>query len=123
MDNEELAERIGYKIQSMLSDKYTNSLKIVVGIIEQELRKSEPVDSSLGDRSGAARLLEHAYKRLVEEGHAGWCKVFPANRIGNNSYTYGESEEKFCTCGIDKWKQEVERLPKFSRTVTPGSGA
>lgn len=35
---EQIAEHIGYKIQSLLADKYTNSLKIVVGIIAQELR-------------------------------------------------------------------------------------
>jgi hypothetical protein len=33
-----VAERIGYKIKPLLTDKYTNSLKIAVGIIEQELR-------------------------------------------------------------------------------------
>lgn len=33
----EIAEHIGYKIQKLLSTKYTNSLLIVVGIIQQEL--------------------------------------------------------------------------------------
>ena len=51
----ELAEHITYKIQRMLSEKYTNSLKIVNGIIAQELESAlskPPV--------GAAGLLDMA---------------------------------------------------------------
>lgn len=58
----------------------------------------------------AQTLLKQAYDRLLQERHAGWCKVFPANRCGNNSYTYGKEEEKFCDCGYAKWRPGVEKL-------------
>ena len=36
-DFTELADRIAYKIQSLLTKKYKNSLRIASGIIKQEL--------------------------------------------------------------------------------------
>ena len=55
-------------------------------------------------------LLREAYTRLMREHHAGWCRVYPANRIGNNSYTTSKEEESFCDCGFSAWHIRVEKL-------------
>ena len=55
-------------------------------------------------------LLKEAYERLMREKHAGWCKVWPANRCGNNSYNTSEAEEKFCDCGFSAWHVKAEKV-------------
>ncbi len=66
----------------------------------------EPVDSSLGDRSGAARKCE-----FCEAGYA---------PIG---HLYHLLDDGRPNCGNCRCADCMNPLEEFSRTVTPGSGA
>lgn len=59
IDCTELASRIAYKLQSLLTDKYRNSVKIAAGIIKQELeRELRASVVSCGNCGGPAEQAE-----------------------------------------------------------------